>query len=74
MGLEVLAPSVPIPGAWVKNGNPVLTLPNYLWLPALSVRSPNAPTQNLRSEGSYSGFLPSYNLNFQSSGSKSPLP
>lgn len=74
VGLEILAPNVPIPGAWVNNGNPVLTLPNYLWLPALSVRSPNAPTQNLRSEGSHSGFLPSYNLNFQSSGSKSPLP
>jgi len=74
VGLEILAPNVPIPGAWVNNGNPVLTLPNYLWLPALSVRSPNAPTENLRSEGSHSGFLPSYNLNFQSSGSKSPLP
>ncbi|MGE0159917.1 MAG: hypothetical protein AB7T31_10955 [Gemmatimonadales bacterium] len=66
VGLEVLAPNVPIPGVWVNNGGAVLTLPNYLWLPAMSVRPGSAaPTQNLRSEGSYSGFLPSYNLNFR---------
>ncbi len=67
VGLEVLAGNVPIPGLWVNNGGSVLTLPNYLWLPAMSVRSgTNGPSQNLRSEGSYSGFMPSYNLNFQS--------
>jgi hypothetical protein len=66
IGLEVLAPDVPIPGAWVNNGGSVLTLPNYIWLPALSVRSgTNGKSQNLRSEGSFSGFLPSYNLNFR---------
>jgi hypothetical protein len=70
VGLEVLAPSVPIPGVWVNNGGSVLTLPNYLWLPSMSARSPNAPTQNLRSEGSYSGFLPAYNLNFRATGQK----
>jgi hypothetical protein len=70
VGLEVLAPNVPIPGVWVNNGGSVLTLPNYLWLPAMSARGGTAaPTQNLRSEGSYSGFLPSYNLNFRAAGS-----
>ena len=63
VGLEVLAPNVPIPGAWVNNGGAVLELPDFLWLPALSTRG--ATGRNLRSEGSYSGFLPSYNLNFQ---------
>jgi hypothetical protein len=66
VGLEVLAPGVPIPGTWLNNGLGVLTLPNYFWLPAMSARSGTAgPSQNLRSEGSFSGFLPSYNLNFQ---------
>ena len=65
VGLEVLAPNVPIPGNWVNNGGSVLQLPNYLWLPAMSTRSgTNGASQNLRSEGSFSGFLPSYNLNF----------
>lgn len=69
VGLEILAPNVPIPGNWVNKGGAVLELPNYLWFPAMSVRSPNAPTQNLRSEGSHSGFMPSYNLNFRAAAS-----
>ena len=68
VAIEVLAPNVPIPGAWVNNGGAVLTLPNYVWLPAMSTRGLNAPTQNLRSEGSMSGFLPSYNLNYVARG------
>lgn len=69
VGLEVLAPNVPIPGVWVNNGGSVLSLPNYLWLPAMSARTGTAaPTLNLRSEGSYSGFLPSYNLDFRAAG------
>ncbi len=63
IGLEVLAPNVPIPGVWTANGGADITLPDYLWLPALSARSA-APTQNLRSEGSYSGFVPTFNVSF----------
>jgi hypothetical protein len=63
IALEVLAPNVPIPGIWTNNGGADVLLPDYLWLPALSTRGP-APTANLRSEGSYSGFVPTFNLSF----------
>ncbi len=63
IALEVLEPAVPIPGIWTANGGADVTLPDYLWLPALSARFP-APTQNLRSEGSYSGFTPTFNILF----------
>jgi hypothetical protein len=63
IGIEVLAPNVPIPGVWTANGGADITLPDYLWLPSLSSRSA-APTQNLRSEGSYSGFVPTFNISF----------
>jgi hypothetical protein len=63
VGLEVLAPNVPIPGGWTRNGGAQLDLPTYAYFPALSARF-NTPTSNLRSEGSYSGFVPSFNINF----------
>lgn len=63
VGLEVLAPNVPIPGSWTRGGGAQLDLPTYAYFPALSARV-SAPSSNLRSEGSYSGFLPSFNLNF----------
>ncbi|MEO8201973.1 MAG: hypothetical protein ABI679_15685 [Gemmatimonadota bacterium] len=65
VALEILAPDVPIPGVWTNNGGSDLGLPNYLYLPAMTTRGLNAPTQNLRSDGSFSGFLPSYNLNYR---------
>ena len=64
IGLEVMAPNVPIPGVWTNNGGADITLPDYLWLPALSARGMGTPTQNLRSEGSYSGFVPTFNVSF----------
>jgi hypothetical protein len=64
IGIEVLAPNVPIPGVWTNNGGADITLPDYLWLPALSARGMPTPTQNLRSEGSYSGFVPTFNIRF----------
>ncbi|MEO8294387.1 MAG: hypothetical protein ABI613_02650 [Gemmatimonadota bacterium] len=73
VALEVLAPDVPIPGVWTNNGGGDLTLPDYLYLPAMTTRGLNAPTQNLRSDGSYSGFLPSYNLNFRAARASSPI-
>lgn len=66
IALEVLAPNVPIPGTWPNNGGAILTLPNYAYFPAFTTRGMNAPTQNLHSDGSYSGFLPAFNLNFRS--------
>ena len=66
IALEVLASNVPLPGTWPNNGGGILTLPNYAYFPAFSARGLNAPTQNLHSDGSYSGFQPAYNLNFRS--------
>lgn len=63
IALEVLAPNVPIPGVWTANGAPVTGLSSELWLPALSTQV-NVPSNNLRSTGSFSGFLPSYNFTF----------
>lgn len=73
VALEVLASNVPIPGTWVNNGGSVLSLPNYAYFPAFTTRGLNAPTQNLLSDGSYSGFLPSYNLNFRAAAGSSPI-
>lgn len=64
VGLEVLAPNVPIPGIWTNNGGADISLPDYLWLPGLFSRGQGAPTQNLRSEGSFSGFVPTFNISF----------
>ena len=69
VALEVLSGAVPIPGVWVNNGGAVLELPNYAYFPAFTARGLNPPTQNLHSDGSYSGFLPSYNLNYRLAGS-----
>jgi hypothetical protein len=63
VGLEVLAPNVPLPGSWTRNGGGQTDLPNYAYYPALSARV-TAPSSNLRSEGSFSGFLPSFNITF----------
>lgn len=73
VALEVLAPDVPIPGVWVNNGGADFSLPNYLYLPAMTTRGINAPTQNLRSDGSYSGFLPSFNLNYRAANGSSSV-
>jgi hypothetical protein len=61
VALEILAPDVPLPGVWTNNGGGDLGLPNY------------APTQNLLSDGSYSGFLPAFNLNYRVTGNSSPI-
>jgi hypothetical protein len=68
VALEILSPNVPLPGVWTRNGGAELTLPNYMWFPALSAQGVGAPSSNLRSDGSMSGFLPSYNLNFVPAG------
>lgn len=58
IALQVLAPNVPIPGTWRRNGGQEQFLDTNLWqvLPA--------PGQNQRSAGSYSGFMPSFNFQF----------
>ncbi|MGE0803394.1 MAG: hypothetical protein AB7G13_27375 [Lautropia sp.] len=63
LGLEVLAAGVPIPGVWTRNGGNDISLPTSIWFPAMSVQGP-VPTLNLRSTGSYGGFLPSFSMNF----------
>ncbi len=73
VALEVLAPDVPIPGVWTNNGGSDLLLPNYAYFPSFTTRGLNAPTQNLRSDGSYSGFLPAFNLNYRVAGQSAPL-
>ena len=64
LGLEVLAPGVPIPGIWTRNGGNDITLPTSIWLPAMSTQGLQAPTRNIRNSGSYGGFLPSFSMNF----------
>jgi len=63
IALEVLAPDVPIPGIWRQNGGMEQFLNTEVWLPALSTQVA-APTQNLRSSGSFSGFLAAFNFTF----------
>jgi hypothetical protein len=64
VALEVLAPNVPIPGTWVNppfGGN--LVQANYMYWPAFTL-NPNNAGQNKLSDRGFSGFMPSYNLNF----------
>lgn len=63
IALEVLAPNVPIPGFWRQNGGQEQFLNTEVWLPALSSQFP-APTKNLRSAGSFSGFIAAFNYTF----------
>lgn len=65
LGLEILDGDVPIPGVWTQNGGADLALPTFMWLPSFTERGLAAPTQNLRSEGSYSGFLPAWSVKFR---------
>ena len=64
IALEVLAPNVPIPGTWVNppfGGN--LVQANYIYWPAFTL-NPNNTGQNKLSDRGFTGFMPSYNLNF----------
>ena len=64
IAIEILAPNVPIPGTWVNppfGGN--LVQANYIYWPAFSL-NPNNVGQNKLSDRGFSGFMPSYNLNF----------
>ncbi len=63
IALEVLAPNVPIPGVWPNNGGAVQGTASYMWLPALSAQNVPAPSQQLLNyQGSYTGFVPSFNV------------
>lgn len=61
IGIEVLAPTVPVPGVWTNNGGADPSLPAFEWLPALGARPLG---QNLHSDGSYSGFVPTFSVSF----------
>jgi hypothetical protein len=58
VGLQVLAPNVPIPGIWRRNGGTEEFLNTELW------QALPAPGQNQRGVGSYSGFMPAFNFQF----------
>jgi hypothetical protein len=65
IALEVLSPDVPIPGHWPNNGGPVDGTASYMWLPALSTKGQQAPSnQLLVYTGSYTGFVPSFNISY----------
>lgn len=49
---------------WTQNGGTDVLLLTSIWLPALITRGVAAPSNSLRADGTYGGFLPSYNLNF----------
>ena len=64
VAIEVLAPNVPIPGTWANppfGGN--FLQANYIYWPAFTL-NPNNTGQNKLSDRGFSGFMPSYNLNF----------
>ena len=64
VAIEVLAPNVPIPGTWANppfGGNFVQA--NFIYWPAFTL-NPNNTGQNKLSDRGFSGFMPSYNLNF----------
>lgn len=63
VALEVLAPNVPIPGTWVNNFSGNLQQANYIYWPAFTTNPANAG-QNKKANAGFSGFMPSYNLNF----------
>jgi hypothetical protein len=64
IGLEVLAPNVPIPGFWTQNGGSQIDLPTYVYAPALSTRVQAPSPGNMRSDSSFSGFRPTFNITF----------
>jgi hypothetical protein len=63
VAIEVLAPNVPIPGTWVNNFSGNFSQANYIYWPAFTL-NPNNAGQNKKSNTGFSGFMPSYNLNF----------
>lgn len=64
VALEVLAPNVPIPGTWMNPPfGPNFQQANYIYWPAFTLNPSNAG-QNRRPAAGFSGFMPSYNLNF----------
>lgn len=63
VALEVLAPDVPIPGTWANNFSGNFVQANYMYWPAFTANPANAG-QNKRANAGFSGFMPSYNLNF----------
>lgn len=65
VALEVLDPNVPIPGYWPANGGAVPATASYMYLPSLTEQ--NVPTPSpmlLNYTGSYSGFVPSFNVSY----------
>lgn len=65
VALEVLSPDVPIPGSWPNNGGADATVANYIFFPALSSAQVPAPSNQLLSyQGSFSGLVPSFQIEY----------
>jgi hypothetical protein len=65
IALEVLAPDVPLPGFWPRNGAMDSTIANYLWLPAPSEQGVAAPSNRLLNySAGYGGFVPTFTWTF----------
>jgi hypothetical protein len=64
IALEVLSPTVPIPGHWPSNGAQVPDIANYLWLPSLTSQKAAAPTNLLNYTAGFSGFVPLFTISY----------
>lgn len=64
IGLEVLAPNVPIPGFWTNNGGADITVADYIYLPSFTQRGQQAPSNRLLENVGYSGFVMTTNIDF----------
>lgn len=69
IALEVLSPTVPIPGYWPANGGAVTGIANYVWLPSLTAAKTQAPSNVLLNySGSFSGFVPLFSIAYVPTG------
>jgi hypothetical protein len=64
VALEVLSPTVPIPGFWPSNGAQVPDIANYLWLPSLTSQKAPAPSNLLNYTAGFSGFVPLFTISY----------
>jgi len=64
VGLEVLAPSVPIPGFWTNNGGQDFTVADYIFIPSFTQQGTQAPSNFLLQPVGYSGFVMLINVDY----------
>lgn len=66
IGIEVLGEDTPLPGFWSRNGGQDPQVANYGWYPALSTQKVSAPSDQLAYSVGFSGFVPTFNLQYVS--------